>query len=185
MNATMEKTTTNGIDTTTQKQIMVMMKQKPELAGITFQAGNAWQGATRAQSVFSSYHAAGQEHPHEQNHVVETDMPNLFLGTDQAPTPAEFALHALASCMNSTMVYNCAARGINVRSSSVQIEGDLDARGYLRLDDSVKAGFSQIRIRFEVDADAPAEVIQDLIQGSPMFNTFAQPVQMDLSLNMK
>ncbi len=185
MNTTMEKTTTNGIDTTAQKQIMAMMQQQPQLAGITFQAGNEWLGATRSQTVFSNYHAAGQEHPHESNHAVGTDMPGLFLGTDQSPTPAEYALHALASCMNSTMVYNCAARGIEVRSSSVRIEGDLNACGFLRLDDDIPAGYSQIRVAFDVDADAPAEMIQDLIEGSPMFNTFSRPVPINVSLQMK
>ncbi|MDF7808534.1 OsmC family protein [Pontiellaceae bacterium B12219] len=184
MNATMEKKTTNGIDTENQQQIITLMNTQPAMAGITFKASNAWKGATCSTSTFSSFKAAGQEHDHTQTHTSDSDLPQLFLGTDDAPTPAEFALHALASCMNSTMVYNCAARGITVRSSRVEIEGDLDARGFLRLNDQVPAGYNQIRIRVQVDADAPAEEIQDLIEGSPMFKTFANPTPMNVSLKM-
>jgi uncharacterized OsmC-like protein len=182
-NATLNKTT-NGIDTETQQKIMDMMTGQPELAIVTFKASNDWKGATRSRSEFKTFTAAGQEHNHAQTHVVESDLPNAFLGSDQNATPGEYALHALAACMNSTMVYNCAARGITVRSSRVRISGDLDARGFMRLSDEVSAGYKQIRIKFYVDADASEEVIRDLVEGTPMFNTFAHPVPMAVSINM-
>lgn len=184
MNATMEKNTTNGINTTSQKQIMTALAEQTDLAKVTFKAGNEWKGVARTRSELSSFYAAGQEHAHNTTHVIESDLPDAFLGEDHAPTPGEFALHALAACMNSTMVYNCAARGITVRSSRVRIEGDLDAQGFLRLNDEVNAGFQQIRIEFTVDADAPAEEIQNLLEGTPMFNTFARPVSLSLNLKM-
>lgn len=185
MNTTIEQSTHNGINMQSQQQIIGLMSDQPTLAGITFKTSNTWSGATRTHSEFKTFTAAGQLHAHATTHIVESDLPELFLGTDQAATPAEYALHALASCMNSTMVYNCAARGISIRSSRVMIEGDLDARGFLRLDEAVAAGFSQVRIHFDVDTDAPAELIEDLIEGSPMFQTFAKPVTMDLSLTIQ
>lgn len=185
MNTIIENKTLNGVNTQSQQQIIGLMKAQPAMASITFKTSNAWKGSTRSRSEFTTFAAAGQEHAHTQPLNAETDLPQLFLGEDQAPTPAEYALHALAACMNSTMVYNCTARGIAVHSSKVRIEGDLDARGFLRLNEDISAGYSQIRIHFDVDADAPAEVIQDLIEGSPMFNTFANPVPMDIRLKMK
>lgn len=184
MNTAMIKNTTNGIDTEIQQRIMSMMSEQPELTTVTFKASNDWTGSARCRSEFKTFTAAGQEHDHNQPHIVESDLPQAFLGSDQAATPGEYALHALASCMNSTMVYNCAARGITVRSSRVRVEGDLDARGFMRLSDEVSAGYKQIRIEFDVDADASEEVIRDLIEGTPMFNTFARPVPMAVRLNM-
>ncbi|MGY8695580.1 MAG: OsmC family protein, partial [Verrucomicrobiia bacterium] len=110
-----------------------------------------------------------------------SNLPKPFLGTDQAPTPADYALHALAACMNTTMVYNCAARGFEVRSSSVQIDGDLDARGFLRMDDDIEARHKGVRVEFKVDSDGDPEVIEDLIKGSSMYNVFTTPIPIELT----
>ena len=110
-----------------------------------------------------------------------SNLPKPFLGTDQAPTPAEYALHALAACMNTTMVYNCSARGFEVRSSSVQIEGDLDARGFLRTDDDIEAGYKAVRVQFKVDTGGDPEIIENLIKGSSMYNVFTTPIPIELT----
>ena len=44
------------------------------------------------------------------------------MGSDLGPAPTEHALQALAACMTTTMVYNCAARGIQVRSVESEVE---------------------------------------------------------------
>ena len=177
--------TTNGIDTPTQKKIIETLGKQPPMAQVLFSVDNTWKGGTRSTSSFTTFTAAGQEHHHETPLRVETDMPGVFLGSDQAPTPTEHALQALASCMNTTMVYNCAAQGIEVRSSRVHIEGEMDARGFLRIEDHIRPGFETVRAQFEVDADAPDDVIQQLIQGSPMFDVFSNPVPVTVQLRMK
>ncbi len=185
MNAIAENTHLNGIDNATQRQIMTALGSKPELAQVGFKASNTWENGTRTQSRISQFSMAGQANPHSQEFTLQTDLPKPFLGTDTAPTPAEYALHALASCMNSTMVYNCAARGIEIRSSKAVVEGDLDARGFLRVSDETNAGYQAVRIRFEVETDAPRETIEDLIKGSPMFDVFTRPIPASVDLDIK
>ncbi|MCB1122541.1 MAG: OsmC family protein [Verrucomicrobiae bacterium] len=186
MNTDTQTDTTNGINSKAQNQINEALKHNPAMAQITFQASNEWKGGTSSRSRISRFSMAGGSHPHKQAFEVDTDLPMPFLGSDRAPTPAEYALHALAACMNSTMVYNCSARGITVRSSAAEIEGDLDARGFVRLDDSIRAGYQTIRIHFKVDADAPREVIEDLLKGSPMFDVFSRsvPIQLELETSL-
>lgn len=152
---------TNGINTTVQNKIREALKQNPEMAQVTFKASNDWKGGTQSRSTVEEFSMAGQNHPHTQSFDIPTDLPNPFLGNDEAPTPAEYALHGLASCMNTTLIYNCSMRGIKVHSSSARIEGDLDARGFVRIDDT-QAGFQTIRAHFKVDADSSRDVIEDL-----------------------
>lgn len=184
MNATMEINEVNGIDHTSQHQIIDTLKEHIEMAKVTFRTDNCWEGGARSRSQFTAYGTGQTEHEHEEMLVATSDMPGSFLGTDSAPTPTEYALHALAACMNTTMVYNCAAHGITVRSSRVRIEGILDARGFLQISDKVSPGFQQITAEFEVDADATADVIERLVKCSPMFDTITRPTPVQVSLHM-
>jgi uncharacterized OsmC-like protein len=45
----------------------------------------------------------------------------------------------------------------------VSAEGDLDVRGTLGVDKQAPVGFKNIRLRFELDADASVEQLQKLI----------------------
>jgi uncharacterized OsmC-like protein len=92
----------------------------------------------------------------------------------------EFLLHALAGCVTTTFVLHAAARGIAIRELSTRLEGDLDLRGLLGLDDSVSPGYEQIRIEMKVKADCSDEELDDLLaytqQHSPVCNTVCRPV---------
>jgi hypothetical protein len=72
------------------------------------------------------------------------------------------------------------ARGIVIRELSTELEGDIDLQGLLGLDETVPAGYRQIRIKMHVKADCPDEALDDLLaytQGhSPVCNTVCRPV---------
>lgn len=184
MNTAVEEKTTNGINTEAQQQILGALSEHEHLGQVIFKTENRWTGSTCSESEFTEFEAAGQQHTHKTAHRVQSDMPAAFLGADTAPTPAQFGLHALASCMNSTLIYNCAARGITVRSSEVHIEGHLDARGFLQIAENNRNGFQGVSVQFNVDADASAETIRELIQAAPMLDVFTNPVPVNLDLNM-
>lgn len=179
-----EKTKINGIDNNAQQQILAALAGNVEMAQVSFRATNAWEGGTQTKSRISEFSMAGRTSPHASEFQLVTDLPGPFLGSDSAPTPVEYALHALAACMNSTMVYNCTARGIEIRSSKAVVEGDIDARGFLRISDETRAGCKAVRIRFEVDTDAPRESIEDLLTGAPMFDVFTNSVPVAVDLNI-
>jgi uncharacterized OsmC-like protein len=92
----------------------------------------------------------------------------------------EFLLHALAGCVTTTFVLHATARGITVRELLTQLEGDLDLRGLLGLDDSVSPGYERIRITMNVKADCSDEELEELLaytqQHSPVCNTVCRPV---------
>jgi uncharacterized OsmC-like protein len=182
MTTTTQIELTNGLDTAAQQQIIGALTNNAQLAQVTFHAQNNWMGSTTTRSTISRFSIGGQDCTHDQELKVDTDLPGPFLGSDQAPAPAEHALQALAACMNTTMVYNCAAQGIEVRSSTAFIEGELDSRGFLRIDGSPRAGYRSIRVRFEVDSDASPELIEALVRQSPMFDVFANPVPIDVAI---
>jgi uncharacterized OsmC-like protein len=90
----------------------------------------------------------------------------VLVGTDTAPTPVEYVLHALAGCLTAGLVNIAAARGVELKAVASEIEGDIDLNGILGLDDSVRNGFEDIRVRFTISSDAPADKVRELVEQS-------------------
>ena len=104
----------------------------------------------------------------------------MLLGDNEGANPVEFLLHALAGCVTTTFVLHATARGIKIESLSTELEGDLDVRGLLGLDEAVSPGYERIRIRMAVTADCSDEQLDELLaytqQHSPVCNTVCRPV---------
>jgi uncharacterized OsmC-like protein len=77
--------------------------------------------------------------------TLTVDEPENLGGTDTGPNPVELILGALASCQEITYRAFAEALEIPLDSVSVRIEGDLDLRGFFAVDNSVRAGFQNIR----------------------------------------
>src|SRR5439155_24790606 len=133
-----------------------------------------------------AFDGACQRHKRPAGFVMGADEPPLLLGSDRAANPVEYALHALAACVTSSLVYDAAARGVTIRSVRSQLEGDLDLRGFLGLDPGVRNGYQQVRIKLSVEAEAPRETIDELVKiaqaRSPVFDIFTNPVPVDITL---
>ena len=79
-------------------------------------------------------------------------------GNKQTVCSGDMLLEALAACAGVTLKAVATALDIKLRSGTVRAEGDLDFRGALGVDPEVEVGFSDVRLRFELDTDAtPAE----------------------------
>ena len=60
--------------------------------------------------------------------------------------------------------------GLDVRGGTVSVEGDLDFRGTLSVDKQAPVGFTDIRVRFDLDTDASAEEIATLTKLTERYN---------------
>src|ERR1700741_2775701 len=69
----------------------------------------------------------------------------------------DLLLGALAACAQLTCQMVATAVGLPVDSIATVVEGDPDLRGPLGLDREVGAGFTKIRVRFEIDAPDVSE----------------------------
>ena len=76
----------------------------------------------------------------------------------------DMLLEALVGCAGVTLNAVATALGIQLRDAKVRAEGDLDFRGTLGVSKDVPVGFERIRLRFDLDTDAPAEQIATLIR---------------------
>jgi uncharacterized OsmC-like protein len=81
-------------------------------------------------------------------------------GAGTVACSGDLLLGALAACAQLTCQMVATNMGIELRQVEASVEGDLDLRGTLGVDKSVPAGFTDIRLRLDVDAPSagPAEV---------------------------
>ncbi|MGX7709127.1 OsmC family protein [Methylobacterium sp. Gmos1] len=96
----------------------------------------------------------------------------------------DMLLEALVACAGVTLKAVATALEIPLRKGVVKAEGDLDFRGTLGVDKGAPVGFRSIRLRFEVDTDAPQEKLDQLLKLTErycvVFQTINQKPQLDV-----
>ena len=76
----------------------------------------------------------------------------------------EMLLQALVGCAGVTLGAVATAMEIAIKSGSITAEGDADFRGTLGVSREVPVGFQEIRLKFDLDSDAPPEKLEKLIE---------------------
>jgi len=156
----------NGVDTATLFATLDAVRQAPEAARFQFRARNQWVSGTHNRTTIGDYFGVGEERAHEATFVFDADHPAILVGTDRGPTPAEFVLHALASCLTAGLANIAAARKITLTEVRSTVTGDIDLNGILGLNPGVRNGYQQITVTFTIKGDAPAEKLRELVDQS-------------------
>jgi uncharacterized OsmC-like protein len=76
----------------------------------------------------------------------------------------DMLLEALVACAGVTLKAVSTALEISLKSGKVSAEGDLDFRGTLGVAKDAPVGFAQIRLRFDVETNAPQEKLDQLLK---------------------
>ena len=76
----------------------------------------------------------------------------------------DMLLEALVACAGVTIKAVSTALAIPLKSGTVSAEGDLDFRGTLGVDKEAPVGFREIRLRFDLDTDAPQDKLDQLLK---------------------
>jgi uncharacterized OsmC-like protein len=76
----------------------------------------------------------------------------------------DMLLEALVACAGVTLKAVATALDIPLKSGLVSAEGDLDFRGTLGVVKDAPVGFAQIRLRFDVETEAPQDKLDQLLK---------------------
>ncbi|HZM62535.1 MAG TPA: OsmC family protein, partial [Vicinamibacterales bacterium] len=156
----------NGVDTPNLLATINVVKGTPALAKFRFRASSRWINGTYSESRVESFSGAGGEHTHQSEFRYGADHPAVLVGQDRGPTPIEFLLHGLASCITAGIGNIAAVRGVTLTSVESQVEGDIDLQGILGLSNTVRNGYERIRINFTIAGDAPPEKLREIVEQS-------------------
>jgi len=149
----------NGVDLDTLAGTVNAIKADPELGACRFRASNTWLSGNHNRSTVTGFYGAN---------------------------PVEHLLHALASCLTTSMVAHAAVRGIEIEELESTLEGDIDLRGFLGLDLNVPKGYTEIRAKFRVKAK-PEDLdrIRELAKFSPVYNTITRGARVAVEVDLK
>jgi uncharacterized OsmC-like protein len=102
---------------------------------------------------------------------VETGRALAVAGLHPAPggsglelCSGDMLLEALVACAGVTLTAVATAIDVPLKSGTVSAEGDLDFRGTLGVAKDAPVGVAQIRLRFEVETDAPQDKLDQLLK---------------------
>ncbi len=177
----------NGVNVDDLVETIESVEKDANLARFQFRARTEWKEGARTETRIQSFRHAGEEDTsRERAFVMKGDEPPVLLGDNTAPNAVETVLHALSACLAVGFVYNAAAKGIQVESLDFDLEGDLDLRGFLGLDENVRPGYSDIRVSYRVEADAPEDELVELCEyaqkTSPVLDMLRNPVDVSVSM---
>ena len=178
----------NGVNTPTLLATLGAVKAQPSLATFQFRATNRWIGGNHSETRIESFSGAGGEHTHKTAFTYGADHPAVLVGEDRGPTPVEFLLHGLASCITAGIGNIAAIRGVALTSVESTLEGDIDLNGIFGLSDA-RNGYQRIRATFTIDGDAPAEKLRAIVEQaqarSAVFDVLTNGVPVDITINTR
>ena len=97
----------------------------------------------------------------------------------------DLLLAALAACQEITIRMVAAAMRIELTKLELSVEGDLDFRGTMGVDAETAVGFQRIRTRVALEADAPADRLERLVQRAERYCVVAATLRDSPELSTK
>jgi uncharacterized OsmC-like protein len=177
----------NGVNVTALLGAREALEKAPEAAQFKWRASCEWINGTHSRSAIGTFFGLGAEQSRNKTFTVEADHPQVFAAEDNAPTPVELALSALASCLTAGVAAVAQRRGIQLHSVKAMLEADMDLQGILGIDDEVRNGFGAIRVHFDIRADATEDDMKALVaqsqKRSAVFDIITNPTNVFVTVN--
>src|SRR5215207_2434891 len=176
----------NGVNVDALLQAREALTAMPEAARFEWRARCEWIRGTHSRTTVHGFSGLGAEHTHRQAFAFEGDHPEVFASEDNGATPAEMVLAALGACLTAGVAAVATRRGVQLRSVVAHVEGDMDLQGILGIDADVRNGYSGIRVRYEIDADAPRAELEAIIaqsqKRSAVYDVVTNPTNVTVEL---
>lgn len=141
-----------------------MTSDLKELVHTSFQTFKAYpeKAQTRFYSTVSlkqNTHCVARMRHHE----LDIDEPSYLGGTDQGSNPVELLLSSIAACRIITYQFHAARLGIDIERLDIEMEGDLDLRGLLGVNETTRPGFGSVACKVFLYSDAHPDLVKALM----------------------
>jgi uncharacterized OsmC-like protein len=152
----------------------VIFSSKPDRARASFRAHHDLTGPTEVTVKVGS------------GHRFIVDEPETLGGGNTAANPVEYALASLGSCQAISYRVWAAQLGLELEKVEVEIEGDIDLRGFFGVDETVRPGLNAVRMRVRLVGPEPDARYEELAAAvdahCPVLDLFRNPVSVEREL---
>lgn len=163
---TTETPVDNGVNVEALFGAREALTETPEAAKFQWRATSEWQNGTHSNSVVEGFFGLGEEQRHRTRYTFDADHPEIFASEDNGAAPVEYVLVGLASCLTAGIAAVAQNRQIQLNRVSATLEGAMDVQGILGIDSDVRNGFSDIKVTYDIDADAAPDEIRAIVEQS-------------------
>jgi len=182
-----ERQVNNGVNVQALLDARKALSDAPEAAKFQWRASCKWINGTHSHSTVRNFFGLGGEQKHRTEFSFDADHPEIFASEDKGPTPVEYVLIGLTSCLTAGIAAVAQNRGIQLRSVVATIEGSMDMQGILGIDQDVRNGFDGIKVKYQIDADATPNEIKALVaqsqKRSAVFDIITNPTSVSVEVN--
>ena len=182
-----QTTVNNGVNVQALLDARKALAGAPEAAKFQWRASCKWKNGTHSQTSIRGFHGLGQEQQHKTEYSFDADHPEIFASADLGVTPIEFVLVGLASCLTAGVAAVAQNRGIQLRSVEANLEGAMDIQGILGMDSDVRNGYDDIKVTFNIDADASQQEIEAMVaqsqKRSAVYDVLTNPTNVTVAVN--
>ena len=176
----------NGVNVEALLGAREALSQAPQAAAFTWRSTTEWKNGTHSNSTVDGFFGLGEEQKHRTRYTFDIDHPEIFASEDNGATPVEFVLVALGGCLTAGIAAVAQNRQIQLRRVSATIEGAMDVRGILGMDSDVRNGFSNIKVSYDIDAEASPDEIKALVaqsqKRSAVFDLITNPTDVTVEV---
>ena len=118
--------------------------------------------------------------------LIEAGLHPATGGSGTQACSGDMLLEALAACAGVTLQAVATAFGVTLTKSIVRVEGDLDFRGTLGVAKDAPVGFRDLRLTFDIAADAPRETLAKIVTTTERYCVVLQTLQQrpDIAVKM-
>ena len=109
--------------------------------------------------------------------LVEAGLHPATGGSGLQACSGDMLLEALVACAGVTLKAVATALQIDLKDARLSAEGDLDFRGTLGVAKDAPVGFREIRLRFELQSDAPEEQLKKLLELTERYCVVMQTIR--------
>jgi uncharacterized OsmC-like protein len=184
-------TTTKPIDNGVNVQALLDAREAltadPELADFQWRASCTWVNGTHSHSTVHGFTGLRGQQSHKDEFHFDTDHPECFASEDHGATPVEFILVGLAGCLTAGVAAVAQRRGIQLRTVTATLQGDMNLLGVLGADPDVRNGFDSIAVHFAIDADASPADIEAMVgqsqKRSAVYDLLTNPTNVTVTVN--
>ena len=189
MSTETDKQVQNGVNVDALLGARDALSKAPEAAKFNWKASCKWLNGTHSQTSIQGFYGLGQQQSHKTEFTFDTDHPEIFASEDKGATPVEMVLAGLAGCLTAGVASIAQLRKIQLRSVKATLEGSMDIQGILGIDSDVRNGFNDIKVNFEIDADASKEDLEALVaqsqKRSAVYDVITNPTNVSVSTTKK
>jgi len=179
-------TADNGVNVQALLDAREALREAPGATKFTWRASCKWVNGTYSEAKVSNFFGLGEEQSHKTETTFEADHPEIFASEDRGITPIEYLLVGLASCLTAGIASVAQNRGVQLRSVESKLEGQMDIQGILGMDSDVRNGYEDIKVVFDIDADASQEDIEAIVaqsqKRSAVYDALTNPVNVTVEV---